>query len=252
MLKPLCMTQHDSPASKLRESGCSNADKIPSLKEGQSQYLMRCRMRKLMYRVVFPFDLKLRNTTDDCPDADQMYSLFAVVVHVGSGPNHGDFFSLASFLMPQRPGGTSSLNKDMPSVGCLCETKKDMPAIDLRDQQILQDSASHSSLLTPVVSLDSNGLSCALLDNVKILHPAGHYVSFIKSHEKWLLFDDEQVEAIHESTVQLAFGSPSEYNSSSMDHGYILMYNRDEPASSQSSPLAVQPNLPAKRAPGVQ
>ena len=50
---------------------------------------MLCRMRKLMYRVVFPFDLKLRNTTDDCPDADQMYSLFAVVVHVGSGPNHG-------------------------------------------------------------------------------------------------------------------------------------------------------------------
>lgn len=47
------------------------------------------RMRKLMYRVVFPFDLKLRNTTEDCPDADQPYSLFAVVVHVGSGPNHG-------------------------------------------------------------------------------------------------------------------------------------------------------------------
>lgn len=53
-----------------------------------------CRMRKLMYRVVFPFDLKLRNTTDDCMDADQSYSLFAVVVHVGSGPNHGKpFFS---------------------------------------------------------------------------------------------------------------------------------------------------------------
>ena len=50
-----------------------------------------CRMRKLMYRVVFPFDLKLRNTTDDCCDADQTYSLFAVVVHVGSGPNHGSF-----------------------------------------------------------------------------------------------------------------------------------------------------------------
>lgn len=42
-----------------------------------------------MYRVVFPFDLKLRNTTDDCTDADQAYNLFAVVVHVGSGPNHG-------------------------------------------------------------------------------------------------------------------------------------------------------------------
>ena len=47
------------------------------------------RMRKLMYRVVFPFELKLRNTTDDCPNADDLYNLFAVVVHVGAGPNHG-------------------------------------------------------------------------------------------------------------------------------------------------------------------
>jgi hypothetical protein len=46
-------------------------------------------MRKLMFRVVFPFELKLRNTADDCARADDLYSLFAVVVHVGSGPNHG-------------------------------------------------------------------------------------------------------------------------------------------------------------------
>lgn len=77
-------------------------------------------------------------------------------------------------------------------------------------------------------------------------------MSFIKSHEKWLFFDDEQVEAVHESTVQMAFGSPSEYSSSSMDHGYILMYNRDEPSSAQSSPLAMQQSLPPKRAPAVQ
>ncbi len=46
-------------------------------------------MRKLMYRVVFPFELKLRNTSDDCAHVDDAYHLFAVVVHVGSGPNHG-------------------------------------------------------------------------------------------------------------------------------------------------------------------
>ena len=51
-------------------------------------------MRKLMYRVVFPLDLKLRNTTDDCEDADEIYQLFSVVVHVGSGPNHGEAHSL--------------------------------------------------------------------------------------------------------------------------------------------------------------
>lgn len=51
--------------------------------------LLHHRMRKLPYRVVFPFDLKLSNTTDDADGADSVYSLFAVVVHVGSGPHHG-------------------------------------------------------------------------------------------------------------------------------------------------------------------
>ena len=46
-------------------------------------------MRKLMFRVVFPFELKLCNTVEDCPDADALYDLIGVVVHVGSGPNHG-------------------------------------------------------------------------------------------------------------------------------------------------------------------
>ncbi|KAK9917186.1 hypothetical protein WJX75_001669 [Coccomyxa subellipsoidea] len=99
------------------------------------------RMRKLMYRVVFPFELKLRNTSKDCMHVDDAYQLFAVVVHVGSGPNHG------------------------------------------------------------------------------------HYVSFVKSAEHWLFFDDELVEPMAEQQVHQAFGSTQEY-SNSMEHGYILMYER--------------------------
>lgn len=49
------------------------------------------RYKKLSYRVVFPLELKLTNTTDN---SDLEYSLFAVVVHVGSGPNHGHYISL--------------------------------------------------------------------------------------------------------------------------------------------------------------
>lgn len=49
------------------------------------------RYKKLSYRVVFPLELKLSNTTED---NDSEYSLFAVVVHVGSGPNHGHYVSL--------------------------------------------------------------------------------------------------------------------------------------------------------------
>ncbi|XP_023763266.1 ubiquitin carboxyl-terminal hydrolase 3 [Lactuca sativa] len=49
------------------------------------------RYKKLSYRVVFPLELKLSNTVED---TDAEYSLFAVVVHVGSGPNHGHYVSL--------------------------------------------------------------------------------------------------------------------------------------------------------------
>ncbi|CAL9199224.1 ubiquitin carboxyl-terminal hydrolase 3-like [Musa acuminata AAA Group] len=49
------------------------------------------RNKKLSYRVVFPMELKLMNTVED-PDTG--YSLFAVVVHIGTGPNHGHYVSL--------------------------------------------------------------------------------------------------------------------------------------------------------------
>ncbi|WOL00328.1 ubiquitin carboxyl-terminal hydrolase 4 [Canna indica] len=51
----------------------------------------------------------------------------------------------------------------------------------------------------------------------------GHYVSLVKSHTHWLLFDDENAEMIEESTVQTFFGSSQEY-AGNTDHGYILFY----------------------------
>eukprot|EP01137_Pigoraptor_chileana_P018365 Opistho-2@77726 len=52
------------------------------------------RFRKLHHRVVFPHELRLFNTSDDAVDADRMYDLFAVVVHVGGGTNHGHYISV--------------------------------------------------------------------------------------------------------------------------------------------------------------
>ncbi|KAI9299071.1 cysteine proteinase [Neoconidiobolus thromboides FSU 785] len=49
---------------------------------------------KLSYRVVFPMDLRLFNTTNDSEDTDRLYSLFAIVVHIGSGLNHGHYISV--------------------------------------------------------------------------------------------------------------------------------------------------------------
>ncbi|QRW22220.1 ubiquitin carboxyl-terminal hydrolase [Rhizoctonia solani] len=50
---------------------------------------------KLSYRVAFPFELRLFNTVDDAEDPDRLYELFAIIVHVGSGPHHGHYITLA-------------------------------------------------------------------------------------------------------------------------------------------------------------
>ncbi|GMH43250.1 hypothetical protein BSKO_11172 [Bryopsis sp. KO-2023] len=112
------------------------------------------RMQKLMDRVVFPMELKLCNTTDDASDCDNVYNLFAVVVHSGSGLNHG------------------------------------------------------------------------------------HYVSLIKSHGHWLLFDDDQVEPIPDIWVERTFGYPAQ-DSKNTDRGYILFYEKS--ASREIRPLPSPP-----------
>eukprot|EP01135_Chromosphaera_perkinsii_P011922 Nk52_evm39s2531 gene=Nk52_evmTU39s2531 len=97
------------------------------------------RYKKLSHRVVFPLELKLFNTSDDTVDQDRVYDLFAVVIHVGSGPNHG------------------------------------------------------------------------------------HYISIVKSHDYWLIFDDDNVELMEEKYIQSFFGSSWDTNSST-ESGYILFY----------------------------
>ncbi|EDV24928.1 uncharacterized protein TRIADDRAFT_50293 [Trichoplax adhaerens] len=52
------------------------------------------RYTKLSYRVVFPLEIKLFNMSNDATNPDQMYDLFAVVVHCGSGPNRGHYISI--------------------------------------------------------------------------------------------------------------------------------------------------------------
>lgn len=96
---------------------------------------------KLSYRVVFPFELRLFNTTADADNSDRLYDLIAVIVHCGSGPHRG------------------------------------------------------------------------------------HYVSIVKSHHTWLLFDDDNVETIEPSTMEDFFGISADKNSES---GYILFYQCKE------------------------
>ena len=52
------------------------------------------RYKKLSCRVVFPLELKLPNTSAGVSTPDKLYNLFAVVIHVGSGPSHGHYVSM--------------------------------------------------------------------------------------------------------------------------------------------------------------
>ncbi|XP_038858588.1 ubiquitin carboxyl-terminal hydrolase 46-like [Salvelinus fontinalis] len=52
------------------------------------------RYTKLSYRVVFPLELRLFNTSGDSVNLDRMYDLVAVVVHCGSGPNRGHYITI--------------------------------------------------------------------------------------------------------------------------------------------------------------
>ena len=52
------------------------------------------RLVKLNVRVVYPYYLRMFNTTDDAEDPDRLYELYAVVVHIGNNAFHGHYVSI--------------------------------------------------------------------------------------------------------------------------------------------------------------
>jgi len=63
----------------------------------------------------------------------------------------------------------------------------------------------------------------------------GHYISIVKSHDFWLLFDDDMVDKIDQSAIEDFYGLTSDIQKSS-ETGYILFYqSRDTTESCRSS-----------------
>lgn len=52
------------------------------------------RLQKLFHRVVYPYHLRMFNTTEDVADPDRLYELYAVVVHIGGNAYHGHYVSI--------------------------------------------------------------------------------------------------------------------------------------------------------------
>ncbi len=52
------------------------------------------RLQKLFHRVVYPYHLRMFNTTDDAEDPDRLYELYAVVVHIGGNAYQGHYVTI--------------------------------------------------------------------------------------------------------------------------------------------------------------
>ncbi|KAJ3577237.1 hypothetical protein NPX13_g3332 [Xylaria arbuscula] len=52
------------------------------------------RLQKLFHRVVYPYQLRMFNTTEDTEDPDRLYELYAVVIHIGGNAYHGHYVSV--------------------------------------------------------------------------------------------------------------------------------------------------------------
>ncbi|BES90270.1 Ubiquitin carboxyl-terminal hydrolase [Nesidiocoris tenuis] len=57
----------------------------------------------------------------------------------------------------------------------------------------------------------------------------GHYISIVKSHDFWLLFDDDMVDKIDQSAIEDFYGLTSDIQKSS-ETGYILFYQSRDTA----------------------
>lgn len=56
----------------------------------------------------------------------------------------------------------------------------------------------------------------------------GHYVTLVKSHGQWLLFDDDFVDKVDATTIEDFYGLTADSNKNS-EAGYILFYQAREP-----------------------
>lgn len=116
------------------------------------------RYTKLSYRVLFPLELRLFNTSEDALNPERLYDLVAVVVHCGSTPNRG------------------------------------------------------------------------------------HYITVVKSHGFWLLFDDDIVEKIDQTSMEDFFGLSDAGLQKNSESGYILFYQARDAATQNHNSSNSNPN----------
>ncbi|KAL1849288.1 hypothetical protein Plec18170_007580 [Paecilomyces lecythidis] len=138
------------------------------------------RLQKLFHRVVYPYHLRLFNTTDDAEDPDRLYELYAVVVHIGGGPYHGHYVAIIKtqehgwllfddeMVEPVDKNFVRNFFGDRPGLACayvLFYQETTLEAVQ-REQEQEGMSPAHSSPELKDLSLRSNGVPFSPLDHV--------------------------------------------------------------------------------------
>lgn len=129
------------------------------------------RLQKLFHRVVYPYHLRLFNTTDDAEDPDRLYELYAVVVHIGGGPYHGHYVSIVKtqdrgwllfddeMVEPVDKSYVRNFFGDRPGLACayvLFYQETTLEAVK-REQAMERPAEVPQTAETPNVGLKSNG-----------------------------------------------------------------------------------------------
>ena len=142
------------------------------------------RLQKLFHRVVYPYHLRLFNTTDDAEDPDRLYELYAVVVHIGGGPYHGHYVSIIKtpdrgwllfddeMVEPVDKNYVRNFFGDRPGLACAYvlfyqETTLEAVKAEQEAEGLASAAAANTTDITspptskdsPVLSLKTNGLA---------------------------------------------------------------------------------------------
>ncbi|KAL6035746.1 hypothetical protein STEG23_017820 [Scotinomys teguina] len=100
------------------------------------------RYTKLSYRVVFPLELRLFNTSSDAVNLDRMYDLVAVVVHCGRYPELEE-------------SSKSQTNFDLPTPTSRVQRRKKISLVEM-------SPSSYLSAQSPAVTLRNKSPLCLL------------------------------------------------------------------------------------------
>ena len=147
------------------------------------------RLQKLFHRVVYPYHLRLFNTTDDAEDPDRLYELYAVVVHIGGGPYHGHYVAIIKtedrgwllfddeLVEPVDKNYVRNFFGDKPGLACayvLFYQETTLEAV--MREQAQEDAASSAAAAEASEIGKTNGLSTSP-NNLVQVHSAGYVPS---------------------------------------------------------------------------